>query len=90
MRLLACELFTPLPPSSPFSQNLASFLQDVAVLDVRGIVKTQLQSTNSQGCRLEMPEYFAEYDLYLEGHIPGTAHPAVYICTSRIQIALQS
>lgn len=47
-------------------------VQDVAILDVRGTVKTQLRSTNSQGCRLEMSEYIADYDTYLEGHIPGT------------------
>ena len=46
-------------------------VQDVAILDVRGTVKTQLRSTNSQGCRLEMSEYIADYDTYLEGHIPG-------------------
>lgn len=48
-------------------------LQDVAILDVRGSVKTRLQSTNAHGCRLEMSEYFADYDTYLEGHIPGEA-----------------
>jgi hypothetical protein len=46
-------------------------MQDVAILDVRGSVRTKLQSTNAQGCRLEMSEYFADYDTYLEGHIPG-------------------
>jgi hypothetical protein len=46
-------------------------MQDVAILDVRGSVRTKLQSTNAKGCRLEMSEYFADYDTYLEGHIPG-------------------
>ncbi|DBB04561.1 TPA: hypothetical protein ACH3X1_012641 [Trebouxia sp. C0004] len=50
---------------------LAEHLEDVAILDVRGSVRTKLQSTNAQGCRLEMSEYFADYDTYLEGHIPG-------------------
>ncbi|DBB13749.1 TPA: hypothetical protein ACH3X3_000757 [Trebouxia sp. C0006] len=50
---------------------LADHLEDVAILDVRGSVRTKLQSTNAQGCRLEMSEYFADYDTYLEGHIPG-------------------
>ncbi|KAL3136963.1 hypothetical protein ABBQ32_006565 [Trebouxia sp. C0010 RCD-2024] len=50
---------------------LAEHIQDVAILDVRGTVKTQLRSTNLQGCRLEMSEYIADYDTYLEGHIPG-------------------
>lgn len=49
-------------------------MQDVAILDVRGSVRTKLQSTNAKGCRLEMSEYFADYDTYLEGHIPGE-HP---------------
>lgn len=50
-----------------------TLLQDVSLLDVRGSVRTKLQSTNAQGCRLEMSEYFADYDTYLEGHIPGEA-----------------
>ena len=50
-------------------------MQDVAILDVRGSVRTNLQSTNAQGCRLEMSEYFADYDTYLEGHIPGENLP---------------
>ncbi len=51
--------------------NTWQLMQDVAILDVRGSVRTKLQSTNAQGCRLEMSEYFADYDTYLEGHIPG-------------------
>ncbi len=51
--------------------NPLHLMQDVAILDVRGSVRTKLQSTNAQGCRLEMSEYFADYDTYLEGHIPG-------------------
>lgn len=55
-------------------------VQDVAILDVRGTVKTQLRSTNSQGCRLEMSDYIADYDTYLEGHIPGmTVHRLLLI-----------
>ena len=55
-------------------------LQDVSILDVRGRVQTKLHSENAQGCRLEMSEYFADYDTYLEGHIPGeiTSSPAYY------------
>ena len=64
-------------------------------MDVRGTVKTELRSTNSQGCRLEMSEYFADYETYLEGHIPGVpssithAHPqqAAVLSPSEICVA---
>ena len=47
--------------------------QDVAILDVRGRVKTELRSKTANGTRLEMSEYLSDYDMYLEGHIPGNA-----------------
>lgn len=53
--------------------TILAHAQDVAILDVRGRVKTELCSKTANGTRLEMSEYLSDYDMYLEGHIPGNA-----------------
>eukprot|EP00877_Chromochloris_zofingiensis_P002229 jgi/Chrzof1/12006/Cz06g17250.t1 len=45
---------------------LAAHIQDVSILDVRGHVETVLVSPG-----VEKSSYIADYDAYLEGHIPG-------------------
>jgi len=44
---------------------LAQHLEEVAILDVRGHVDTQLVQPG-----VEESTYVADYDAYLEGHIP--------------------
>lgn len=51
---------------------LAEHLNEVTILDVRGHVDTVLVSEG-----LEESTYIAEYDEYLEGHIPVSSHQTV-------------